>query len=59
MSEYNVTIEVIEKYTIKVEARTECDAIAKAFDDEFSWVYQYDAGVYNVKAEMANKEKTC
>jgi hypothetical protein len=52
MSEYVVTIKVTEKYTVKVEAGTEIDAIAKAFNNRFEWTYQCDTESYKVKAEV-------
>ena len=55
MSEYKVTIKITEKYTVKVEARTESDAIAKAFDNRYGWVYQYDTDLYKVKAEVVSE----
>lgn len=55
MSEYKVTIEITEKYTVKVEAGTESDAIAKAFDNRYRWVYQCDTDSYKVKAEVVDE----
>lgn len=59
MSDYKVTIKITEKYTVKVEACTESDAIAYAFENRYKWVHQYDTGSYKVKAELINEEGTC
>lgn len=55
MSKYVVTIKMTEKYTAKVEADTESDAIAKAFDNRYGWVYQCDTDSYKVKAEVVSE----
>lgn len=49
--EYEVTIVETEKYTVRVDAGTECDAIAKAFDRQYSWTYASDGDTYEVSAK--------
>lgn len=49
--EYEVTIVETEKYTVRVDANTECDAIAKAFDRRYSWTYASDGDTYEVSAK--------
>lgn len=52
MSEYKVTIKVIETYTYDVEdARCTEDAVAQTFRDRHYWSYECDRDEYVVTAE--------
>lgn len=57
MSEYIVTIELTEKYKVRLEADTENGAIAKAFDYRYLWSYQCNADLYKVKVEAVANER--
>lgn len=56
MSQYKVTIKVIETYTYNTDdARCREDAIAQAFRDKHFWSYEY-RDEYSVTAEQQETE---